>query len=68
LSPPRVRAGVCGSTKEGGRVAGNSIAVAQYQDDKVTICHVTGSGEGTITVAAAAVPAHLRHGDTVGAC
>ena len=49
-------------------VAGNSIAVAQYQYDKVTICHVTGSGEETITVAASAVPAHLRHGDSVGAC
>ena len=48
--------------------AGNSIAAAQYQYDKVTICQVTGAGEVTITVAAAAVPAHLRHGDTRGAC
>ena len=49
-------------------VAGNSISAAQYQYDKVTICHVTGAGEVTITVAAQAVPAHLRHGDTIGAC
>ena len=49
-------------------VAGNSISAAQYQNEKVTICHVTGSQEVTITVAAEAVPAHLRHGDTIGAC
>jgi hypothetical protein len=38
---------------------------------RVTICHVTGSRrhpEHTITVAQAAVPAHLRHGDHLGAC
>ena len=37
---------------------------AQSQYHKVTICH---NGH-TITVARAALPAHLRHGDTVGAC
>ena len=49
---------------------GGSVASAQYQYGKVTICHVAGkSGRGvTITVAASAVPAHLAHGDTLGAC
>ena len=38
---------------------------------KVTLCHRTHSRKHpfvTITVASAAVPAHLRHGDTLGAC
>ena len=38
---------------------------------KVTICHHTGSKKHpfhTITVSANAVPAHLRHGDTIGPC
>ncbi|HYZ93905.1 MAG TPA: hypothetical protein VFA34_16150 [Actinomycetota bacterium] len=38
---------------------------------KVTICHHTGSKKHpfhTITVSANAVPAHLRHGDTLGPC
>ena len=49
-------------------VAGNSISAAQYQNEKVTICHVTGSQEVTITVAAEAVPDHPGHGDMIGAC
>lgn len=43
---------------------------AQYQY-KVTICHMTGSKKHpahTISVAASAVPAHLRHGDHLGPC
>jgi hypothetical protein len=36
---------------------------------KVLICHKAGKKGGhTISVAAAAVPAHLGHGDTLGAC
>ena len=38
---------------------------------KVTICHHTGSGSNpfvTITVSVNALPAHLAHGDTIGAC
>ena len=34
-------------------------------DDKVTLCH---KGKETISVGAPAVPAHLAHGDTLGAC
>jgi hypothetical protein len=39
--------------------------------DKVTICHRPPGNPGnahTISVGAAAVPAHLGHGDTLGAC
>jgi hypothetical protein len=37
---------------------------------KVTLCHKPGSKKGgvTITVSEEAVPEHLAHGDTVGAC
>ena len=45
---------------------------AQYQyGAKVTICHRTGSKKHsghTITVSSAAVQAHLKHGDHLGAC
>ena len=33
--------------------------------DKVTICH---KGKNTITISINALPAHLAHGDTLGAC
>jgi hypothetical protein len=46
--------------------AQNGGSAGQYQyGAKVTICH---KGKNTITVGKAAVPAHLRHGDTVGPC
>ena len=45
---------------------------SQYQyHGKVTLCHHTHSRKHPwhqITVGAAAVKAHLRHGDTIGAC
>ena len=40
-------------------------------DEKVTICHRTGSQKNpfvTITVSRNALDAHLGHGDTLGAC
>jgi hypothetical protein len=41
-----------------------SAAQQQYGQPRVTICH---KGR-TITISQAALPAHLRHGDTIGAC
>ncbi|HZM68923.1 MAG TPA: vanadium-dependent haloperoxidase [Candidatus Cryosericum sp.] len=38
---------------------------------EITLCHHSGSGNGksvTITVSRDALPAHLKHGDTMGAC
>jgi len=46
-------------------------AKSEPYDDKVTICHIppgNSSKPKTLRVAAAAVPAHLAHGDTLGAC
>ena len=48
-----------------------SSAADQYANPKVTICHHTGSKKNptqTITVSESAVPAHLKHGDTIGPC
>jgi hypothetical protein len=39
--------------------------------EKVTLCHVTGSAKKpvqTVEVSAMSVPAHLAHGDSLGAC
>ena len=41
------------------------------QESQVTICHIPSGNPAnahTITVGASAVPAHLAHGDTLGAC
>jgi hypothetical protein len=49
----------------------SSATNAQYPPSKVTICHHTHSQKNpfvTITVSEHALPAHLRHGDTTGAC
>jgi hypothetical protein len=51
------------------KVVRNSAAQSQYGRERVTICHQTGSGKPvTITISRAALPAHLRHGDTIGPC
>jgi hypothetical protein len=50
--------------------AGEAAAAKQYAD-KVTICHRTGSKKNpfrTITVSRNALKAHLKHGDSIGAC
>jgi hypothetical protein len=59
----------------GGMVAaGGPSAAAAYQyqyGNTVTICHHTGLDTNptvTITIAQAALDAHLAHGDTVGPC
>jgi hypothetical protein len=52
--------------------AGGPASAAQYEYKKVTICHHTqgkgGTHHVTITVSRNALPAHQRHGDTIGAC
>ena len=52
-------------------VTNSSATSAQYPPSKVTICHHTHSQHNpfvTITVSEHALPAHLGHGDTIGAC
>lgn len=49
--------------------AGSSTLNAQRANDPVAICHKPGTpAEHTIVVDDDAVPAHLRHGDYLGAC
>ena len=51
--------------------SGSSTSTQGQYGKKVTICHHTHSKnhpQVTITVGAPAVRAHLRHGDTLGAC
>lgn len=51
------------------RVAKETPAGNQYAEKKTTICHHAGPRQRvTITVANAALPAHLAHGDTIGPC
>ena len=56
-------------TSDTRRMVQGSSAQAQYAPQKVTICHVLPNGrEITLSVAEAAVAAHLRHGDYLGRC
>ncbi len=49
--------------------AGAGSATARSGLEKVTICHHAGpTKQFEIEVAAAAVPGHLRHGDSIGEC
>jgi hypothetical protein len=45
--------------------AKNPGAAAKQYEKKVTLCH---KGKKTISVGKAAANAHVKHGDTVGAC
>ena len=54
-----------------GASAGSEYKTPGQYQYRVEICHITGSKKHpahTITVAASAVPAHLRHGDHLGPC
>lgn len=62
----------------GSALARSTSAASEYQyssttqyQSRVTICHLTGSKKHpghTITISSAAVRAHLKHGDHLGAC
>ena len=46
-----------------------AVLAAGKPTDKVTICHMPDSGTPhTMTVSQNALPAHMNHGDTNGAC
>jgi hypothetical protein len=46
-----------------------AVPASAQQQEKVTICHKpTTEDEATLSVGAPAVPAHLAHGDLLGAC
>ena len=63
---------VAASALAGLGLASNTPSAAQYQyGKKVAICHYTGSKRNpwvTLRINLHAWPAHLQHGDTLGAC
>src|SRR4051812_10028370 len=63
--------GVFGSSALARTASGLGPSAAQYQYGKVTVCHHTGSKKHPwheITISKNALAAHIRHGDTLGAC
>jgi hypothetical protein len=67
-----VALGLLASLATVGVAQSGPAAADQYGDKKVTICHHAKGKKGTkhvtIRISRNALPAHLRHGDTVGAC
>jgi len=62
---------IAAATLAGIGFARSAIGAAQYQYGKVTICHHTHSKSNptvTITISKNALPAHQKHGDTLGPC
>jgi len=54
-----------------GKANGKSGSAVDQYGGKVLICHIPPGNPGnaqTLSVAPSAVPAHLGHGDTLGAC
>ena len=51
------------NTGDGGSEDGTSV-----DGEKVLVCHKPSKKPHTISIASAAVPAHLAHGDTLGVC
>ena len=72
LLAPIAVAAVLGVLAASGMSGGTPSAAAQYQyEEKEVICHHTHSTKNpvvTIRVSRNAVPAHLAHGDSIGAC
>ncbi|MFL5734598.1 MAG: S-layer homology domain-containing protein [Chloroflexia bacterium] len=63
------RTGTAIRTTTGTPVPTGTTAPCTGGNNRVTICHRTGNGGShTITISCNALPAHLRHGDTVGPC
>ena len=57
--------------KLGGEATGTGNTSTTSAEGKVTLCHMppgNANAKQTIVVGAPAIPAHLAHGDTVGAC
>lgn len=49
-----------------GLAQNGGVSASQYDPNKkAQVCH---KGKKTLTIGKAAVPAHLRHGDTLGTC
>jgi len=44
------------------------ISVASAGQEKVTVCHLPGTPAEVLEIPVPAVPAHMAHGDAVGAC
>lgn len=51
-----------------GQAGGATLGPCAESRDKVAVCHRQSNQPHTLEIGAAALPAHLAHGDTMGAC